>query len=71
MSEQKWKAVEANLVNDGDCVQIKFIHKENSRWHHNVTLSADTWFRGSFAEFKLAEFEEALSTATKILEGRR
>jgi len=66
-----WKIISATIMDDGDCLEISFINKRDSMQTMTTKLEATMWLKGSWAEFKLAQFQAALSDAIKILEGKR
>ena len=74
MSEQKWiqmRVESAVISDDGKFMEVKFKDSTSTVTQHTVRINADSWFKGWFAEFKLADFERALTEAVNILQGRR
>lgn len=71
MSEDdNWKCTKAEIHADGSAIEITFKHR-NGTSQQTVTKTAASWMAGSWANFKLAEFESALREAIDILQGRK
>lgn len=65
-----WLITSAEISKCGKFMQVKF-KSTLDYTTHSAQVSADTWLGGIWAERKLAEFQDALKEATKLLEGRR
>lgn len=65
-----WVVEKAEILEGGTLLDIHFRHRYDPRWCHRIQQSAEKWFKGQHAEFKLGELLKKLQPVLNYVDGR-
>ena len=63
-----WKFVSANVVDEGESLELSFVKKEGIG-RHTITMNIDSWLNCQQDQWRLERLAKSLQTTIKIFNG--